>query len=202
MPRFSLFAILALFALLTACASVGIAPADLSKLAQTKVVDPNSLPRENVMQPGHAPTPYSAKQIHDAMPELGGRYYTLRGDSDSSMVYYNFEKITANDCSVETMHFNHEGFTSDTKTVAHVPWIELQKHASFPLDQVTITEVRLAVIAGTFDCWNYTVDGAAPGRDEYYFAKDLPGPPVYMRKLDDSGTVVYEMELHDFAPAK
>lgn len=202
MKRFSPFAILALFVSITACSSIGIKPADLSKAEQLKVVDPSSLPPENVMQHGHAPTPYTAKQIHDAMPDLGGRYYTLRGDPESSMLYYNFEKITANDCSVETMHFNHEGLTSDTNTVAHVPWIELQKHASFPLDQVTITEVRLALIAGTFDCWNYTVDGASPGRDEYYFAKDLPGPPVYMRKLDETGKVVYEMELHDFAPAK
>jgi hypothetical protein len=202
MTRFSLHVILALFVSMTACSSVGIAPADLSKLEKFKVVDPSSLPRENVMQPGCAPTPYSANQIRDAMPEGGGRYYTLRGDSESSMVYYHFEKVTANDCSVETMHFNHEGLTSDTKTQAHVPWTELQKHASFALEEVTITEVRLALIAGTFDCWNYTVVGTLPGRNEYYFAKDLPGPPVYMRKLDENGTVVHEMELRDFGPVR
>lgn len=202
MIRFSTLAIVTVFVSMTACSSVGIAPADLSKIEQAKVVDPNSLPRENVMEPGCAPTPYSAKQIRDAMPEGGGRYYTLRGDAASSMVYYHFEKVTATDCSVETMHFNHEGLTSDIQTKDHVLWTELQKHASYALDEVTITEVRLALKGGTFDCWSYAVDSASPGRDEYYFAKELPGPPVYMRKLDDNGTVVYEMELHDFGPVK
>tara|TARA_R110002072_G_scaffold177524_2_gene333474 strand:+ start:61992 stop:62600 length:609 start_codon:yes stop_codon:yes gene_type:complete len=202
MPRVSLFAILALCVSITACSSIGIAPADLSAFEQTRVVDPSSLPQENVIEPGCVPTPFSAKQIHDAMPEYGGRYYALRGDSESSMVYYHFDNITATDCSVETMFFDHEGLTSDTKTEHHVLWTDLQKHASFARDEITITEVRLALIAGTFDCWNYTRDDASPGRDELYFAKDLPGPPVYMRKIDAAGAVVFEMELRDFAPVK
>lgn len=202
MTRVSSFVILALGVSITACCSVGIAPADLSALEQSKVVDPSSLPQEHVMAVGCAPTPYSAKQIHDAMPEYGGRYYVLRGDPESSMVYFHYSDITATDCSVETMHFDLEGFTSKTETEAHVLWTKVQKRGSFALDKVSITEVRLALIAGTFDCWNYTIDDAALGHDELFFAKDLPGLPVYMRRLDKAGTVVFEMELRDFAPAK
>lgn len=192
---------LALVAALAACSSPGYMPHDLDNALQVSI-NPMSLPQENIMEDGHAPTPYSAKQIHEAMPEYGGRYYLLRGDSESSMVNYNFDHVTETDCSIETMYFDMDGFTSTTETEDHVLWTDLQYHASFPLDEVTITEVRLELAAGTFDCWNYTLNDAFPGRDEFYFAKDLPGPPVYMRSLDDDGTVIFEMELRDFAPAK
>ena len=157
---------LALVASLCACSSPGIMPQDLDSAMQT-YVDPMSLPQANIMEPDCAPTPFSAKQIYEAMPEYGGRYYLLRGDAESSMVNYNFDHVTETDCSIETMYFDMDGFTSTTETQDHVLWSELQSHASFPLDEVTITEVRLELAAGPFDCWNYTINDAFPGRDEF-----------------------------------
>ena len=69
-------------------------------------------------------------------------------------------------------------------------WTELHDHAKFPAATTTIQDgVVLTVPAGTFTTRLYTVrDGKATSR--FWFAVDLPGPPVQFTTEQD-GKVVF-----------
>jgi len=169
-------------------------------------VDPP--PAANVVEEDHHPTPHDADAIRDALWDAGGRYYRLHGDPESSMIQFVFMDVTEEGCSVETMFYDHEGFTSDVSLQEDVPWTQLQLEGSFAKDEYTLGEATVYVEAGRFDCWVYTMETTfmdregAPAltRAEYYFAKELPGPPVYAADFDESGEVRWAMELYDFNP--
>ena len=56
-------------------------------------------------------------------------------------------------------------------------WVELQHHASYPIDKTTIQPARLHTAAGEFDCQLYEVE-TSEGVERYWFAKQAPGLPV------------------------
>jgi hypothetical protein len=165
------------------------------------------LPEENIMLEGEAPTPFSAQEIRNAMTESTGRYYRLHGDPQYSMMQFIFSNITDETCSIETMYYDLEGFTDVVEDQDGVEWGDLQAHAAFRAETVTVCEGTAYTEAGRFDCWVYkyeedlthlSSDGEPMiARVDYYFAKDLPGPPVYMVEFSPTGEIEWELELYD-----
>ncbi|TMB56864.1 MAG: DUF3108 domain-containing protein [Chloroflexi bacterium] len=60
-------------------------------------------------------------------------------------------------------------------------WLELQRHASQPVEGTSVEEEALTLPFGTYDCWRYTV--MPPGSEvRFWFAKELPGMPVQVEE--------------------
>ncbi len=77
------------------------------------------------------------------------------------------------------------------------PWTFFQAHASYPLEQTTITEATIETKAGSFDCFVYRVvrpDSTPNVIDTFWFARDVPGPPVMVRS-EAGDDLIYTMEL-------
>lgn len=197
--------ILLLLAGVASCASTRYEGQAILELQEGPVEPP---PAENVIEEGCHPTPHTANEIRDALWDVGGRYYRLHGDPESSMIQFIFQDVTESTCEVETMFYDLEGLTSDVSIQEDVPWTQLQLEGSFRKDEYTLGEANVHVEAGRFDCWVYTMEttfmdregATAVSRSEYYFAKELPGPPVYIADIDESGEARWAMELYDFNP--
>jgi hypothetical protein len=58
-------------------------------------------------------------------------------------------------------------------------WLTLQHHSEFPRDKVVTHPEKLKTPAGKFECTVYQVTREDGEVWTYYFAKKLPGAPVY-----------------------
>ncbi len=160
-------------------------------------------PAENQLREDHLPTPFSAEQIRGASPEG----YTTRHLIETSG-RPPVQSVNAFHGGDETMaRFRYYTATAEGELMGEVqtgeaPWAELQAHASFPTERTTVETAAVEVAAGAFDCWRYTVRGAVPVEggeprtvvSQFWFAKELPGPPVKMVQTID-GEVAMTMEL-------
>lgn len=73
-----------------------------------------------------------------------------------------------------------------------------ERHAEFPRFAVRISEAKVEVPAGSFDCLVYTVTAAAE-EVTFAFAKTTPRPLVKMI-IEKGGQVVRKQELVAYAP--
>ena len=150
------------------------------------------------MQPDHAPTPFSAAQIHAACPVGRHNLYELRTEGKAPL-YQLSTFVASNERGAEFQAelVNEEGAEVGGVQRASATWEELQAHASFPEANTEIRRERIKVPAGTFDCWRYTVTETD---DEWtlvhrlWFTPELPGPPVRMEQATN-GELVFHMIL-------
>lgn len=133
---------------------------------------------------GFAPTPYTSKEIRDAL--VVGTRIDLRVEEGREVTERQME-ITAADaegCTIATKVFDDKGKLVEDQGTKVFTWNELRDHAKFPSDKVVRTEGRITVPVGEHDAWLYVVtslDGDGKEVETYmHFAKDLPGPPVRM----------------------
>lgn len=205
MVRFILFA---LAALAPACASNPYAGQPWGESdGPTRAMPPAA----NVMEAGTAPTPYDQAELEAALPDGAVRDYLVFKDEDYSQVQFTFWAPTeANGGFVilESEWYDHDGQTDSIDEEAF-DWDDLRAEGSFPAEFLTIEDGRAITPTGVFDCWIYTyqetfLDDAGErvsfGEVVNYFAKDLPGPPVYAIYKDELGEVVFEMALYDYSP--
>lgn len=84
-------------------------------------------------------------------------------------------------------------------------WSELVQHARFPEKDTTITDTSLEVPIGRFDCWLYTLnirdDQGRPLERRFFFAKELPGPPIHAETLAE-GRKILRTTLIERGPEK
>ena len=135
-------------------------------------------PDSNRMQPGHAPTPFNAKQLRDACPP--GRVDVFLIESSSrppARQVTRFLNRTPTGAVFESSMLTAEGQPLGATVRARATWEDLQEHASFPAASTVMTEDDVRVPAGSFDCWVYSVTTGSDVQ-RLYFAKNLPGPPV------------------------
>ena len=142
------------------------------------------------LRPDHHPTPFSAEQIRDAfMPGrivrsevvVGGEAPTVRvrrdvrADADAGVYAMSTEGPDG-----ETIEAPEEGAST---------WLELQGHASMPIETTTIEPVTVDVPMGRFEGLLYTrVDGDVV--DRFWFATARPGAPLRMERRV-GGELVY-----------
>jgi hypothetical protein len=156
---------------------------------------------KNRLKPDHAPTPFSAAEIRAGCPE--GRMTTFvveqPGQPPSRQVT-RFTRGDAEGTDYEIGTIGPDGAVGAPR-VTHATWKKLQEHASYPDAATKITDETITVPAGEFDCWLYTVTTGNAVR-KFWFAKELPGPPVKVVATAGNRTFIMALESNrpfDFA---
>ena len=159
-------------------------------------------PEANRLQPDHSPTPFSAEAIREASPAG----HTIRHvvEVTGQPAIRSVTVFLEGDMETARFRFYNEdaaGNRLGEPQVGEAKWLDLQRHASFPAEHTSIASASVTLAAGSFECWLYTVTGEAAEQtteSRFWFAQDLPGPPVKMVQSRD-GEVVMTMTLE--APA-
>lgn len=141
-----------------------------------------------------APPPYTAEQIREAT--RAGRTLVFAITAEGAPAKRRTTRFVAVDpdgAQIETETADADGKNAVTGPLERATWEDLRKHAEFPRAAVTVTEARVKVKAGEFDCAVYTVKDDR-GVTTLHFAKELPGPPVLFVTERD-GKVVSRSEL-------
>jgi hypothetical protein len=152
-----------------------------------------------VVDPGHAPTPFTADEIRDGSPD--GRTVLVQHqypNDDPQFWRTRFVASDQNGPEVVNQQVEADGTSIGPETRMRVTWDELQAHASFPKAATTIEEATTRTPLGDLDCLLYTVsDGVEEKR--LWFAKSLPGMPVRTQHLTNGVETASTMVIADTA---
>ena len=127
---------------------------------------------------GFAPQLFTVGQLRAGHAK--GRIIELRMEVDGKTATLERWEFTVVDDASATIHaitrdFEGQIIADQTSTST---WIELHKHGQFPAATTTFEDnVSVTVPAGTFTTRLYTVKTDV-GTRRFWFAVDLPGPPV------------------------
>jgi len=155
----------------------------------------------HVVEPGHAPTPFTADEIRRGCPQ--GRTIQLVVETAGEQPY--MRTITFRECDGTGAVQERAAATLTGDQISPVQtqtstWSELQAHASFPAERTAIGQVVLETPLGRLDCLRYTVtDGSTV--DTFWFAKTLPGMPVrFTSQVDDQVVSAVAMVTDSLRP--
>ncbi|TNE85460.1 MAG: hypothetical protein EP330_25590 [Deltaproteobacteria bacterium] len=140
-----------------------------------------------------APTPFTADQIREGCPP--GRRILMRLSKEGSVMWQETLFVGGDEITAEMRgHLWPEG-TEPSETIASTEsWEVLRDHAAFPKDRTTITaDVAVRVPAGDFTTTRYDVVDDEGLIQHFFFATELPGPPVKAVFNDAAGETVMEM---------
>ncbi len=184
--------------LFTACASEPQAPAADGSVAMRDPGLQDFAEQPVAADSAVAPIPFTAAQIREGCAP--GTVLVQRIDMQglpSMLQTTRFLKGDAERVTFESMTVTEDGTPAGERVEAETTWTELRDHARFPAELTTRSETTCEVVAGTYDCWLYTVDHSTAEKrqiDRLYFARELPGPPILFETEHD-GTVVMRLEL-------
>ncbi|WP_296666697.1 hypothetical protein [Demequina sp.] len=150
-------------------------------------------PRENQLDPAHAPTPFTAAQIREATPE--GWSVETRTTRDGEVVERArtvFRDVDQDEVTMERHRLDDAGVPAGEVQARRVRWLDLQRHASFPIGITTVTPERIVTAVGEGDCLRYDVRGDH-GTSVFWFALDHPGMPVRFEAGPAAGREVTEV---------
>jgi hypothetical protein len=151
----------------------------------------------HVLQPGRAPTPFTADEIRAGCPE--GRTIRLRLDVPGKTASYRVSRFVACDeagATLERYGVSSDGIPLGDPEADRVTWRDLQAHASFPAEQTTIEPERIRTAIGVLDCLRYSVREGST-EEVFWFADDLPGMPVQYLTRTDGRLVVSTFVVDD-----
>lgn len=133
--------------------------------------------------PAHAPLPFTASQIREAMP-TGTRIRFSLAVNGGPPVFQEW-LVTDNtelDVEIEFRALDGAGVVIDGPARDRDAWEALKMHAAFPAANTARMEARLETPMGPYDCWLYQVERSGPDgqpqTERFWFARTLPGPPV------------------------
>ncbi len=152
------------------------------------------------LYPDHLPTPFSAAEIRDACGP--GRTLRFRIEQPGAEPVIRVTRYGEGDAAVaaqEAWLESSAGAPLGEHELSRPTWLELQEHASFPAATTVRVDEEIAVPAGTFSCLRY--DRAdEDGTWRFWFARDLPGPPIRLEHEAD-GRVAFSSTLLETVPA-
>ncbi|MBN9162829.1 MAG: hypothetical protein BGO98_44825 [Myxococcales bacterium 68-20] len=116
------------------------------------------------------PAPFTAEQIRGATKNGRTYRYKVEVPNKPTKEYaITFRKVDEGGAEV----------WSGSDSSKRMGWLTLQQQSEFPKDKVTTRDDKLKTPAGKFECVVYEVDGDEGEVWTYYFAKKLPGAPVF-----------------------
>jgi hypothetical protein len=138
------------------------------------------------------PAPFTAEQIRAAT--RNGRTYRYKVEIPNEPTrehVITFRNVDEGGAEV------HQG----SDHARRMSWTTLQRHAEFPRDKVSTHPEKLKTPAGKFECVVYEVTGEDGEVWTYYFAKKLPGAPVYFY-VERNGKRLKTTTLVEHVPGK
>lgn len=140
-------------------------------------------------EPQMLPTPFTAEQLRDAMPT--GTHIVLRvTDSEgTSQLDWTVEENTPEGMVWRSL-VDLPGDADPPPERKKAAWVELQKHAEFPASDARRRRTRFSTPWGVMTGWRYDVrekTEAGVVRSRFWFADEMPGPPVRMMVVDANG---------------
>jgi len=149
----------------------------------------------HLLDPEHAPTPFTAAQIRAASPD--GRTVetrTLRDGRVTALGVTVFVDGDEHEVTLRARTLDPDGTVLE-EAAHRVAWLDLQRHASFPDADTAIGEERLATPLGELECLRYRV--SRDGRvDTFWFSVDHPGMPVRHEAGPDDSRVTVEVTAY------
>ena len=145
-------------------------------------------PDPHVLEPGHHPTPFTAAEIR-AASRLGRTVRQVIEVEGSAPALRVQEFVEVDDEGATRLVYGvgPDG-TAEGATRSRATWLQLQRHASMPIETTTIDEVVLDSPMGPLDCLCYTsLDGDAV--DVFWFARAMPGMPVNTERIEHGKVV-------------
>jgi hypothetical protein len=138
------------------------------------------------------PAPFTAEQIRDATKN--GRTYRYKIEVPNK---------PAKEYVITFRHVDEGGaeISSGSDSAKRMSWLTLQQHSEFPKDKVSKREEKLKTPAGKFECLVYEVSAEEGEVWTYYFAKKLPGAPVFFY-VERNGKRLRTTTLIDHIPGK
>lgn len=114
-------------------------------------------------------------------------------DGKSTIEHWEFTEVTETAATIHSITRDPAGTVLADETGTQ-PWTELHKHGQFPAATTRIdNDVEVTVPAGTFKTRLYTVTADGSVR-KFWFAAELPGPPVQFTTEKD-GKVVMRAQM-------
>lgn len=147
----------------------------------------------HVLEPGHHPTPFTAADIRAGSRR--GRTVRQRIEIGGEPTIVRVQQWLTVDDEGATRLIATVGPDGSWQDVRHSrsTWLELQAHASMPIETTTIDAVTLDSPMGPLDCLRYTtLDGDAV--ETFWFARAYPGMPV-MTERSEAGRIVERVTM-------
>lgn len=134
------------------------------------------------------PTPYTAEQIRDHMPE--GLVIVLEARQGEALLYQVRWEVL--DTTTDRMQMSTQVTRADapetkvTDTSGHA-WEDLRQHAAFPPGSATRTRTSRDTELGRFEGWLYevrrTTEDGEVEVSRFFFADATPGAPLWMETV-------------------
>jgi hypothetical protein len=144
--------------------------------------------------PDIAPQLFTVEQLREGCPQ--GRTIEFRIAVDgkpTTIEHWEFTVVSASEATIHAVTRDESGAVLDDETGSST-WDDLHHHGQFPAASTTFEDnVRVTVPAGNFTTRLYVVtrDGVT---QRFWFAPDLPGPPVLFTTERD-GKVLMHSEM-------
>ena len=133
---------------------------------------------------------FTQEQLRAGNPS--GRVIELRIEVEgkpTTIEHWEFTNADANGVTIRSISRDEAGTTIADETGTSA-WAELHSHAKFPAATTTFEDnVSVTVPAGTFVTRVYTVKADGATR-RFWFAADMPGPPVQFTTERDGKVVM------------
>jgi len=142
----------------------------------------------HVLERGHHPTPFTAAEIRAASPRGHTVRQLIEVDAEPPFTLGQ-EVVDLDDDGATRLVY---GLAADGTRLdpgySRANWLDLQRHASMPIETTTVDEVVLESPMGSLDCLRYTRrdDG---GVDVFWFARSMPGMPVLTERIENGRVV-------------
>lgn len=138
------------------------------------------------------PAPFTAEQIRDSTKN--GRTYRFKVEMPNKPTReYSITFRKVDDGGAEIF--------AGSDSSKRMGWLALQQQSEFPKDKVTTRDEKLKTPAGKFECVVYEVAGEDGEVWTYYFAKKLPGAPVFFY-VERNGKRLRTTTLVEHIPGK
>jgi hypothetical protein len=147
-----------------------------------------------------APAPFTSAQIRDASrPGRTWVWYVEVAGRAAVRRRVSITKVEPERAEMESAVLDDTGKEIERTPPRSVAWDDLRKHGEFPKAKLTTREEVIKAPAGVFACLVYVVQEAPDEVTTYYFAKQLPGAPIYFF-TDKAGQRTMTSTLLDHRP--